>query len=275
MSDAGLAEPAPGQRLPDERPPDEKRPGVRLSIRGISLRYPNGVQALSGVDLDVRAGELLIVLGGNGCGKTTLLRCITRALAPTTGQVWLGATDLASLDGRQLRRARQVLAMIGQHAALVRRRSVIANVACGALARHKTIWTKLGGLPPSELPGALGCLGQVGLADLAGRRAGNLSGGQAQRVAIARALLQHPLVLLADEPVASLDPEAANEIMRLLRRLAHDQGLAVLCVLHQVELAFAYADRVVGMRDGRVVFDRQRAEVAMDDVQRLYTARAA
>jgi phosphonate transport system ATP-binding protein len=102
-----------------------------------------------------------------------------------------------------------------------------------------------------------------------------LSGGQAQRVAIARALLQHPIVLLADEPVASLDPEAAHDIMRLLRRLAHDQGLAVLCVLHQVDLAFTYADRVVGMRDGRVAFDRQRGAVAMDDVQALYMARAA
>jgi phosphonate transport system ATP-binding protein len=223
----------------------------------------------------VRAGELLIVLGGNGCGKTTLLRCITRALAPTAGEVWLGGQNLAELNGEQLRRARTVLAMIGQHAALVRRRSVIANVTCGALARHQTIWTNLGGLPVSELPAALGCLGQVGLADLADRRAGTLSGGQAQRVAIARALLQHPLVLLADEPVASLDPEAANEIMRLLRRLARDQGLAVLCVLHQVDLAFAYADRVVGMRGGSVVFDRQRAQLNMDEVQGLYTARAA
>ena len=246
-----------------------------MSVRRLSLCYPNGTEALRGVDLDVSAGELLVVLGGNGCGKTTLLRCVTRALAPSSGEVWLGGRNLGSLNGRQLRRARQELAMIGQHAALVRRRSVLANVTCGALARHKTMWTKLGGLPASELPGALACLGQVGLADLANRRAGNLSGGQAQRVAIARALLQHPLVLLADEPVASLDPEAANEIMRLLRRLAHDQGLAVLCVLHQVDLAFAYADRVVGMRDGQVAFDRQRAQVGLNEVNGLYTARAA
>jgi phosphonate transport system ATP-binding protein len=253
----------------------DQLPDAQLSVRGLRLKYPNGTEALRGVDLEVRAGELLIVLGGNGCGKTTLLRCITRALTPSAGEVWLGGENLAGLNGKQLRRARQVLAMIGQHAALVRRRSVIANVTCGSLARHKTLWTNLGGLPSSELPAALTCLGQVGLEDLAGRRAGNLSGGQAQRVAIARALLQNPLVLLADEPVASLDPEAANEIMRLLRRLAHDEGLAVLCVLHQVDLAFAYADRVVGMRDGRVEFDRRRANIAMGDVQALYTARAA
>jgi phosphonate transport system ATP-binding protein len=180
-----------------------------LAVRGLGLRYPNGTEALRGVDLDVRAGELLVVLGGNGCGKTTLLRCITRTLTPTTGEVWLGGENIARLDAGQLRRARQVLAMIGQHAALVRRRSVIANVVCGSLARHKTIWTNLGGLPSSERPGAMMCLNQVGLADLADRRAGNLSGGQAQRVAIARALLQCPLVLLADEPVASLDPAPA------------------------------------------------------------------
>ena len=127
----------------------------------------------------------------------------------------------------------------------------------GALGRHQTWWTALGGLPAEELPAARDHLRQVGLPHLAGQRAGTLSGGQAQRVAIARALAQRPRVMLADEPVASLDPEAAQDIMRLLRRLAHRDGLAVLCVLHQVDLAFAYADRVVGMRDGRVAFDRR------------------
>jgi phosphonate transport system ATP-binding protein len=244
-------------------------------VRGLSLRYPNGMHALRGVDLDVRAGELLVVLGGNGCGKTTLLRCITRTLTPTEGQVWLEGTDLAGLCGKDLRHARRHVAIVGQHVSLVRRRSVIANVTCGALSRHNTLWTNFGGLPASELPGALGCLAQVGLEHLAAQRAGSLSGGQAQRVAIARALLQRPAVLLADEPVASLDPEAAHEIMRLLKHLAQQQNQAVLCVLHQVDLAFRYADRIVGMRDGLVSFDRRRSALSMDDVQNLYTARAA
>jgi phosphonate transport system ATP-binding protein len=218
---------------------------------------------------------LLIVLGGNGCGKTTLLRCITRALVPTAGEVWLNGTAISSLTGEKLRRARLDLAMISQHANLVRRRSVLANVACGTLGRHQTWWTALGGLPAGELPAARDHLRQVGLPHLAEQRAGTLSGGQAQRVAIARALAQRPLVMLADEPVASLDPEAAQDIMRLLRRLAHGDGLAVLCVLHQVDLAFAYADRVVGMRDGRVAFDRRCADLSRDAVQRLYLAEAA
>jgi phosphonate transport system ATP-binding protein len=246
-----------------------------LRVSGLSLRYPNGKLALTGVDLEVRAGEFLVVLGGNGCGKTTLLRCVTRALEPTEGQVWLNGGEISRLAGEKLRRARLDVAMIWQHASLVRRRSVLANVASGALGRHQTWWTSLGGLPAEELQAASGHLGQVGLAHLAAQRAGTLSGGQAQRVAIARALAQRPLVMLADEPVASLDPEAAQEIMAMLRGLAHEQGHAVLCVLHQVDLAFDFADRVVGMRDGRIVFDRRRADLSRDAVQQLYLAKAA
>ncbi|HYZ24667.1 MAG TPA: phosphonate ABC transporter ATP-binding protein [Rhodopila sp.] len=247
----------------------------RLSVRALHMRYPSGVHAVRGIDLDVRAGELLVVLGGNGCGKSTLLRCITRGLRPSAGEIWLDGCDLAALEGEALRRARQRMAMIWQQASLVRRRSVLASVACGALARHDTVWTKLGGLPTAELPAARTCLREVGLEHLAERRAGTLSGGQAQRVAIARALLQRPAVLLADEPVASLDPEAAHDIMRLLRSLAHRDDLAVLCVLHQIDLAFAYADRIVGMRQGEIMFDRPRPELSPGDVGHLYAPRAA
>ncbi len=183
--------------------------------------------------------------------------------------------EISRLSGEKLRRARLDIAMVWQHACLVRRRSVLANVASGALGRHPTWWTAFGGLPPGETARAQAHMHQVGLPHLAQQRAGTLSGGQAQRVAIARALAQQPLVMLADEPVASLDPEAAQEIMRLLRRMAHDAGIAVLCVLHQVDLAFDYADRVVGMRDGRIAFDRRRADVSHDQVQRLYLAEAA
>jgi phosphonate transport system ATP-binding protein len=246
-----------------------------LEVRHLSLRYPNGTQALAGFDAVVRAGELVIVLGGNGSGKTTLLRCISRTLAPDTGEVRVNGTDLTRLTGEKLRRARLDLAVISQHAALVRRRSVLANVATGALGRHPTLWTALGGLPAAELAAAERYLGEVGLAHLARQRAGTLSGGQAQRVAIARALAQRPRVLLADEPVASLDPEAAEDIMRLLRRLAAEENLAVLCVLHQVELAYRYADRVVGIREGRVAFDLPREEVSREAVRRLYLSEAA
>jgi phosphonate transport system ATP-binding protein len=246
-----------------------------LRVRDLSMRYPNGKLALAGFDLTVQAGELVVVLGGNGSGKTTLLRCITRTQQPTSGDIWLGEVNLAELSGDKLRRARMELALISQHASLVRRRSVLSNVACGALGRHYNAWTALGGLPAAELQAAQGYLAEVGLADLATQRAGTLSGGQAQRVAIARALAQCPRVLLADEPVASLDPKAADEIMRLLQRLARSEKLAVLCVLHQVELAYAYADRVVGIRDGRMAFDLPRSQVTREAVQHLYIGEAA
>jgi phosphonate transport system ATP-binding protein len=214
-----------------------------LRVRGLTMRYPDGKVALADFNLSIEAGELVVVLGGNGSGKTTLLRCISRMLAPTAGEIWLNDTNLATLSGERLRQARLPLAMIWQQASLVRRRSVLSNVAAGALGRYGGLWTALGGLPPVERRAAYDHLSAVGLAPLAGQRAGTLSGGQAQRVAIARALAQRPQVLLADEPVASLDPEAANDIMRLLRHLAAHEHLAVLCVLHQVELAYVCRPR--------------------------------
>ena len=246
-----------------------------LRVCGLSLRYPNGKLALTDFDLTVAAGEFVVVLGGNGSGKTTLLRCVTRTIKPSAGEIWLGNTNLSALEGEKLRRARLALAMIWQHPSLVRRRCVLSNVAAGALGRHFTLRTAFGGLPRSELEAARIRLAEVGLAELADQRAGTLSGGQAQRVAIARALAQQPQVLLADEPVASLDPEAADEIMRLLQRLARTERLAVVCVLHQVELAYAYADRVIGIRDGRMVFDLPRGQVSREAVHRLYLPEAA
>lgn len=246
-----------------------------LQVRNLTQRYPNGKLALVDFNVEVGAGELVIVLGGNGSGKTTLLRCIARTLTPPSGEIWVNGIDLAQLKGERLRRARLKLAMISQHAALVRRRSVLANVATGALGRRGGLWTSLGGLPKGDLAAGYGHLTAVGLAHLARQRAGTLSGGQAQRVAIARALAQRPSVLLADEPVASLDPEAAEDIMKLLRRLAAEDNLAVLCVLHQVELAYAYADRVVGIRDGRIAFDQPRAELSRETVRRLYLTEVA
>lgn len=241
-----------------------------LKVEQLSLRYPNGKFALANFNLAVGAGELVIVLGGNGSGKTTLLRCIARTLTPTTGEVWVNSRNVTHLSGEDLRRTRPDLALISQQVSLVRRRSVVANVATGSLGCRYNLWTAFGGLPSEELRLARNYLEQVGLSGLEQQRAGTLSGGQAQRVAIARALAQKPKVLLADEPVASLDPEAAEEIMRLLGRLAANERLAVLCVLHQVELAFEHADRVIGIRDGRVAFDLPRERLSRDAVKHLY-----
>ena len=247
-----------------------------LEIEDLHLKYGNGTHALRGVTLNVEAGELVVVLGSNGSGKSSLLRCITRLVTPTHGCVRVNGRDFTALRGRALYEARPDLAMIFQSPHLVRRRSVLANVACGALGRcHHELRTLIGMLPAPELAEARLCLHSVGMEALATRRASELSGGQAQRVSIARALTQRPKLLLADEPVASLDPEAAEEIMVLLRRLASEQGLAIICVLHQPKLAQAFGDRIVGIRDGAVYFDLAAKTVAEDNVASLYERLAA
>jgi phosphonate transport system ATP-binding protein len=172
-------------------------------------------------------------------------------LTPTTGEIWLGGQDLAQLNGEPLRAARQTLGLIGQHAALVRRRSVIANVTCGALARNRTIWTNLGFLPAHEIPASHVCLDQVGLPHLAAQRAGNLSGGQAQRVAIGRALIARPQALFADEPTGSLDSVTGRKVMDLMTEIAREEGTTVVLVTHDAGVA-GYADRQVTVTDGRV-----------------------
>ncbi|HEY1609709.1 MAG TPA: phosphonate ABC transporter ATP-binding protein [Paraburkholderia sp.] len=249
--------------------------GMRLAVRNLVMRYPNGHTALDGVSLQVGAGEMVVILGSNGCGKSTLMKCVVGLNQPSSGSVEVAGRDLARLRGKPLRVARMPIALISQHANLVKRRSVLANVCTGALGRHRSLSTLLGGIPKREIEPARGFLDEVGLLHLAKQRAGTLSGGQAQRVAVARALAQRPQVVLADEPVASLDPEAADDVMRLLRRLATDDGLAVVVVLHQPELATRYADRLIGMRLGRVEFDERASSVRMPQISNLYVAQAS
>jgi phosphonate transport system ATP-binding protein len=249
--------------------------GVKLAVRGLTMRYANGHTALRNLNLSVHAGELVVALGSNGSGKSTFMKCVVGLNRPTAGSVEVAGRDLAALSGEALRQARLPLALISQNANLVKRRSVLANVCCGTLGRHRTLATALGRLPHEEIRPAQACLDEVGLLHLAAQRAGTLSGGQAQRVAVARALAQRPHVLLADEPVASLDPEAADEVMRLLRRLATEDGLAVVCVLHQPELATRYADRLIGLRRGVLEFDRPASKVTSQQIASLYSAEAS
>ncbi|HUN43635.1 MAG TPA: ATP-binding cassette domain-containing protein [Acetobacteraceae bacterium] len=249
-------------------------PGM-IEAEGLVMRYPTGRLALDGATLAVAPGELVVVLGHNGSGKSTMLRCIAGLLRPTAGMVRVAGAELTRLTGRRLANARMALGMIFQHAHLVRRRSVLANVLCGTLGRHRSVATSLGALPWSEAAFAEQCLDAVGLVSLARQRADTLSGGQAQRVAIARALAQRPRAVLADEPVASLDPEAAEEIMRLLRSLASDEGMPVVCVLHQPALACRYADRILGLSQGRTVFLERAESVTPHQITALYEGRAA
>ena len=241
-----------------------------LVVEGIHKRFGQN-EVLGGVDLTLRRGELLSVLGANGCGKSTLLRCAIRLLDPDAGSARLLGRDLAKLDGRELRIARRQAAVIFQQIALVKRRSAIDNVCAGALGRIPLVRSLTPRTFPTEVRDrAAMALQRVGMLDKAWQHAGTLSGGQAQRVAIARAYCQEASVILADEPVSALDPRAADEVLTLLADLAHADGLGVLAVLHQPDLAIKYSDRIVGMRLGEVMFDKPPGDVTPDEIAGLY-----
>ncbi len=280
MSDVGATDMPPRDVNPrdvnpDDAPPDDATPMALIESDGVGLRYQSGKLALEDASLRVRPGEFVVILGANGSGKSTLLRCIAGMLRPTAGRVRVAGQETSALSGRALAEARMALGMVFQHAHLVRRRSVEANVMSGTLGRHRGLASSFGFLPAGEREFAHHCLQQVGLRPFALQRAGTLSGGQAQRVSVARALAQRPRALLADEPVASLDPEASEELMRLLRRLSARDGLGVLCVLHQPDLARRYADRVLGLRGGRVVFEAAASRLDAGSVAALYDGVAA
>jgi phosphonate transport system ATP-binding protein len=241
-----------------------------LEIEDLVKEYQGGRRALDHVSMQVAARELVVILGANGSGKSTLLRCAVRLIDPTSGSVRIGGHDLAQLQGRALRDARRSVAMIFQSGHLVKRRTALENVATGSLGRHRDLWTAIGRLPRDELLNAAVLLDRLGLAHLAQKRADTLSGGEAQRVAIARGLAQRPRVLLADEPVASLDPEAAEDVIALLKELTTRDGLGVVCVLHQPDLALRHADRIIGLRLGRLSFDQPVANVTSDAIAALY-----
>ena len=244
-----------------------------LAVRGLRKSFADGRPVLKDVDIDVWPGELTVLLGANGSGKSTLLRCSVRLLEPDQGSVVLCGRELVGARGGDLREARRKAAMVFQQVLLVRRRSAIENVAYGALGElplHRSLSRYL--FPDEIAERARASLARVGLSDAAFKRADQLSGGQAQRVAVARALCQQAEVVLADEPVASLDPRAAEDVLILLAEIARVEGLAVLTVLHQPELALRYADRVLGMFQGELVFDSAPTALDAERVAALYTA---
>ena len=235
----------------------------------LSKRYPPDVSALTDVSLTVRPGEFVAVLGPSGAGKTTLFRCLTGLTRPDAGAVWIEDRDLCRLRGRALRAARRELALIFQQFNLIRRLTALQNVLAGRLAQCPTWRVLARRFPRADRQLALACLDAVGLLDRAHARADQLSGGQQQRVAIARALAQEARVILADEPVASLDPESATTVLETLRAVART-GVAVVASLHQTHLAMTYADRVVALRAGRVVEDAPAASLDERAIEQIY-----
>lgn len=225
-----------------------------LVLRHVSKAY-GSVRALDDVSFSVGPGEFAALLGPSGAGKSTVFRCLTRLAAADDGTIEVHGQAMQTLSGAALRDARRAIGLIFQQHNLIGRLSAMNNVLTGRLA-HVPTWRVLGRrFATDDRQAALACLDRVGLLDKAYVRADALSGGQQQRVAIARVLAQEGRIVLADEPVASLDPESARLVLATLRNVARDQGIAVLCSLHQVELAREFADRLIGLKAGRIVFD--------------------
>jgi phosphonate transport system ATP-binding protein len=241
-----------------------------IEVAGLRVVFPPNVVAVDGVDLNVRPGEFVVILGRSGSGKTTLLRSLNRLVEPTAGQIRVDDRTVTGAGPAELRAIRRHIGMIFQQFNLVRRASVIDNVLAGRLGFVPPLPSLMGRFPERDHALALDCLGQVGLAHLAGRRADTLSGGEQQRVAIARALAQEPAVILADEPTASLDPALTTEIMDILRRINVERGLTLVVSQHQLDTALAYATRVVGLRRGRVGFDGPPSAVTPAAVEAIY-----
>jgi phosphonate transport system ATP-binding protein len=239
-----------------------------VRIRDLSVTYSGGVDALQGISLDVSTSEITVLLGRSGAGKSTLLRCINRLQVPTHGSIWVDG--IGSLeDPGALRDHRRATGMVFQHHHLIEQRTALANVLIGRVG-HRTLLQAA--LPASarDLRLAFECLDRVGIAHKAMVRADRLSGGERQRVGIARALAQQPRLLLADEPVASLDPATADAILVLLTRVTREDGLTAVFSLHQVDLARRFADRIVGIAHGRVVFDGRPGELGAEALNEIY-----
>ncbi|MFO1154769.1 MAG: phosphonate ABC transporter ATP-binding protein [Rhodospirillales bacterium] len=224
----------------------------RIRITGLSKRF-GATTILDRLTLEVAPGEVVALVGRSGAGKTTLFSCISRLTPIDEGEIVVSGRPLHALAGRRLARARNQIGVIFQQFNLVRRASARDNVLIGRLARTPTWRVLLRWFRPTDRQDALAALDRAGLLDHAGQRADRLSGGQRQRVAIARVLAQHCRVILADEPIASLDPETARHILSLLREVARERGITVICSLHQVEFARAFADRVVGLAQGGII----------------------
>jgi phosphonate transport system ATP-binding protein len=231
------------------------KPREAVRIEGLTKVFPNGVRALSNVSLSVDEGEFLAVIGLSGSGKSTLLRCINRLIDPSEGKILVHGHDMTAARGAELRQLRTNIGMIFQQFNLVRRHSVLLNVLSGSLGRASLLRSLVARYPAEEAERARAYLERVGLGGRGRSRADALSGGQQQRVAIARALMQEPRLILADEPVASLDPALRHSVMRHIESLNRDEGLTVICTLHDVDLIQRYAHRLVALRDGEVVYE--------------------
>jgi len=241
-----------------------------ITAENLSFEYPNGFKALKNVSFTVQQGEFLVIIGLSGSGKSTLMRTLNRLLEPTQGTLTFQGDDVTHIDGDALRMHRRKIGMIFQHFNLIKRHSVLRNTLYGALGSLGSIPSLLGKFPATLSEKALSNLDIVGIREKAEQRADSLSGGQQQRVAIARALMQDPMLLLADEPVASLDPATSHSVMKYLERINKEFGTTVVCNLHFLSLVRQYATRVIALKAGEIVFEGQPTDITEQWFKEIY-----
>ncbi|ALX50026.1 phosphonate ABC transporter ATP-binding protein [Lentibacillus amyloliquefaciens] len=241
-----------------------------LQVNNLGKSYNGQSNVLEDISFDVGAGEFVAVIGPSGAGKSTLLRCINRMVDITEGNVTFDGSDIGSLNKRELRKTRTNIGMIFQHYNLVPRLSVIENVLHGRFGYKNALQGVFGKFTEEEKTKAFTLLQKLGIADHAYRRCDQLSGGQQQRVGIARALIQDPKLILCDEPIASLDPNTSKVIMDYLKTIASEMNITCIVNLHQVDVAKSYSDRMIGLNNGRIVFDGSSYRITEDRINTIY-----
>ena len=232
-----------------------------LEVKNLTKVYDDGTVALDNVSFNVPDGEFLVVIGLSGAGKSTLLRCINHLVKPTHGEIIWNGVNIADLSGEELRKVRRKIGMIFQNFNLVKRSSVMKNVLSGRLGYTSSLTSILGGFSNQDRKQAIEVMERLGITNQAKKRADELSGGQQQRVGIARALMQEPQIILADEPVASLDPVLAHSILLNLEKLNKEDNITIICSLHYLDLVQRYAKIVIGLREGKLVYQGTREDI--------------
>jgi len=241
-----------------------------LTLNNVSKRYGTNTMALQDMNFSVKEGEFVSIIGPSGAGKSTLLRCINRMIEASSGEIIFDGVDILKLGKKSLRKVRATIGMVFQHYNLVTRLSVIENVLHGRLGYKSTLAGAFGFYSEEEKRQAVHILGLLGLEDQVYKRCDQLSGGQKQRVGIARALIQNPRMLLCDEPIASLDPNSAKIIMDHLKNISSTLGITCIVNLHQVDVALKYSDRIIGINNGKKVYDGPPKEITEDIVRNIY-----
>lgn len=241
-----------------------------LKIKNLTKKYSSDTLAISDINLTINEGEFTVIIGPSGAGKSTLLRCINRMIESTSGEIIFDGIDVSSLNKKELRRHRTKIGMIFQHYNLVNRLSVIENILHGRLGYKSTLEGVVGRYTNEEKTQAFDIVEILGLNEQMYKRCDQLSGGQKQRVGIGRALIQNPKLILCDEPIASLDPSASKIIMDHLKNISEKMGITCMVNLHQVDVALKYADRIIGINSGKILYDGSTKEITNDLLYKIY-----